>query len=242
MTVFSITAKAAGWKALSHALSSLNEEAFFEITTDGIKTSIIDLAHVTILSLFWKKENIDEYTLDAEQKIGFRADDLYRIMKRFSVDDTITVQYTEEKKIRISQGKRVFNMSTINAEMLNTSPVPKIDFDVVIDCIIKDVKTALDDALIFSDDLFTLSTKDKEFFMNVKDQSGDSTSSIECNIIKSADISTTYGLEYISNMINIISPYTDKINISYSKNKPVKMVFNIDNSVDITFYVAPKVL
>jgi len=90
MALFSITAKATGWKAIISSLRCVGEAASFVITNEGLEFYCMDASHISVISMKWRKENMEELTLDVENKtVGFRTDDLDKIFKRFDASDEI---------------------------------------------------------------------------------------------------------------------------------------------------------
>jgi len=86
MMLFSITAKATGWKAIISALKNSSDEAQFKVNNNGVQFYGAPQGNPFVVSMIWNKSNLNDLTLDAEKNIGFRTDDFDKILKRFNVE------------------------------------------------------------------------------------------------------------------------------------------------------------
>ena len=244
MSLFSITAKAAGWKAIISALKNSSEEAQFKVSNNGVQFYGAPQGNPFIVSMIWDKNNLNELTLDAEKIIGFRTDDFDRILKRFGVDDTITVSQSKEDYISISSGSRSWDLRTIDSSVIKEFKEPNLEYTVSLSINPIELKNILSDVAVFSKTAFFVAENGLVHLKSSGD-SGKAKSQVLTNndtikIIK--DANTEYNLDYINDVMSAVYALSSSVKISFSNQKPILLEFEIIDAGILRYYLAPLVV
>jgi|APSaa5957512535_1039671.scaffolds.fasta_scaffold05746_5 DNA polymerase III sliding clamp (beta) subunit (PCNA family) len=241
MSLFSITAKASGWKAIISALKNSSEEAQFEITNDGIKFYGAPPGNAFIVSMLWEKQNLNELTLDAEKIVPFRTDDIEKIFKRFSVDDIVTVSQKQDGLISITSGKRSWDLRTLYGGAATDSPKePNFEYAISFALNPTILKDMLADVAVFAKFVHFVA-KDGVLALESTEDAGKAKSYMD--ILDSSQISeeadTEYSLEYIGDVMSAVSTLSTSVQVSFSHQKPMLMEFEIPNAGTLRFHLGP---
>lgn len=241
MSVFSITAKVTGWKAIVAALRNSNEEAAFKITNEGIQFYGTTPGNWFIISLLWERKNLNELTLDAEKVIGFRTDDLDKIFKRFGNDDTITISQKEETDgyITIAAKERTWQLRTIHSDMVDKLKEPKVDYAVSFVVPPTQLKDTLADVAVFSKTANFVS-ENNTIHLEAETDSGKAKSQFN-GITTSIDAKSEYSLEHIGDIMSAVCAVSESIKVSYSQDKPLLLEFDILHTGTLRYHLAPLV-
>lgn len=239
MAVFSITAKVVGWKAIIAALRNASEEASFKITNEGIRFYGTTPGNWFIISLLWERKNLNELTLDVERTIGFRTDDFDKILKRFGDDDTITIAQKQENDgyISITAKDRSWDLRTIHSEMINELKEPKVDYTVSFAIPPTQLKDALADVAIFSENVKFVSDNGT-VHLESSNESGKA-KTVLTGIVTDQTITSKYSLEYIAVIMSAVCAVSQSIKVSYSHQKPLLLEFDIINTGTLRYHLAP---
>ena len=245
MSLFSITAKASGWKALISSLRCVGDEASFKITNDGLEFYCMDASHVSVISMVWEKENMNELTLDAEDKIiGFRTDDLDKIFKRFAADDIVRIsQENNNPNLYITSKSKKFDVRTLNVSGTDKRLIPKFDTSVSVSLTPDSLKKSISDVSVFSDENVHFISDGNMMYLESTDQAGKCKSNIDStsmSISKNAD--TSYDCTNIMNIISAIVGLCDSVTVSYSTEKPILLEFAITDAGIMRYYLAAKII
>lgn len=239
MALFSITAKAAGLKAIISTLKNSSEEAQFKINNDGVQFFSAPQGNPFMVIMLWEKNNLDELTLDAEQIIGFRTDDIDKIFKRFTSDDHITISQKEKAHISIKSNNRLWDLRAVSSSMLPDFQVPHIEFDGSFCVDPTELKDTLADVAVFSDTARLVADNGRIHFES-SDDSGNARSQLSItNEIIPKDANTRYNLDYLNDVISAVYLICESVKISFSDKKPILLEFMIKDAGTLRYYLAP---
>lgn len=239
MSLFSITAKAAGLKAIISTLKNSSEEAQFKINNEGVHFFSAPQGNPFMVIMLWEKNNLDELTLDAEQIIGFRTDDIDKIFKRFVSDDYITISQKEQSHISIKSNNRLWNLRAISPSMLPDFREPHIEFDGSFCVNPTELKDTLADVAVFSDTARLVADNGTIHFES-SDDSGNARSQLTItDKIIPKDANTRYNLDYLNDVISAVYSISESVKISFSDKKPILLEFMIKDVGVLRYYLAP---
>jgi len=239
MTIFSITAKAAGWKAIISALRNLNEEASFQISNGGLEFHCMDASKISLLTMHWERQNMDELTLDANRTIGFRTDDIDKIFKIFAADDVVTISMIQENLIHIVVKNRSWDVKTVSSEVLDDFKEPQINHTVSISLKPDYLKKIIYDVSVFADTAHFVAGNGMVYLQS-KGDGGQSKSLIETDEITiSKGANSKYNTTNISQMLFAVGALCDGITVFFSHKKPILLEFEINDIGILRYYLAP---
>jgi proliferating cell nuclear antigen len=240
-------------KGIVETLSSIIDETEFKVNPDEFTITAMDPSRICLLKLSIKKEDFDEYECDEETKVGLNLDDLDKILKRSAADDAIQIDFKEaDNKIKIIMQRegmsrtRTFSLALldIDIEEIPMDNLLQIEYPSkwVIDP--EFLVEAIKDAEIYSEILNIKAEEEKGLTFSSSGQIGEmvynlgSEDLIETQII---DKNTgAYSLTFLKAILKI-APITEKLEISLKTDHPLKMIYNLLEGGELSYFLAPRV-
>ncbi len=240
-------------KVIVETLASIIDETEFRVTPKEFIITAMDPSRICLLKLSIKKEDFDDYNCNEETKVGLNLDDLDKILKRSSTNDSIEINFKEsDNKIKIimqregTSRSRTFSLALldIDIEEIPMDNLLKIEYlsKWVIDP--EFFIEAIKDAEIYSEILNMKAEEKKGLTFSSSGQIGEMVYSltnedlIETNI---KDLSTgAYSLTFLKAILKIAS-ITEKLEISLKTDHPLKMIFNLLEGGELSYFLAPRV-
>ncbi len=213
----------------------------------------MDPSRICLLKLSIKKENFDEYKCSGESKVGLNLDDLNKILKRSATNDTIELNFKEkEQKIMIKMQRedasrtRTFSLAILDIDMeeLPMENLFKIEYPSkwVIDS--EFLVEAIKDAEIYSEIINIKTIKDEGLLFSSSGQIGEMEYNLSLNDLIETDITENctgaYSLTFLKAILNLGS-ITEKLEISLKTDHPLKMIFNLLEGGELSYFLAPRV-
>ena len=240
-------------KGIVETLSSIIDETEFKVSPKEFVITAMDPSRICLLKLSIKKENFDDYKCVKESKIGLNLDDLDKILKRSSADDTIEIDFKEtDQKIKITMErigktrKRTFSLTLIDLdrEEIPMENLLKIEYPSkwVIDT--EFLVEAIRDAEIYSEILNMKAVANKGLIFSSTGQIGEMEYNLSVEDLIESEISETstgaYSLTFLKAILKIAS-ITEKLEISLKTDHPLKMIFNLLEGGELNYFLAPRV-
>jgi proliferating cell nuclear antigen len=235
------------WKVVANAISTLLEEATFEVNGEGISFRGMDPSHVALIDINWPNSSFEVYECNTEIRFGLRIDELIKLLKRADKNDNIEVSIEDNTsfvlRIMNSYNKK-YKIRLIDATA-STTPVPKLSFNTKIGLDIRTFRDILDDIETVAD-YVTINTKKDKILFEGKGDLGEASIELDANnehikLDTKEDSKATYSLEYLSSIIKAVESNTEDLTIELSNAMPIKLKFKIINVGEISFYLAPRV-
>jgi proliferating cell nuclear antigen len=231
------------------AISTLVDEATFNITPDGIKLRAMDPSRVAMIDFEWPKTIFDEYTNDQPTKMCVNITEILKLLKRTSKDEAIELAL-DEKTNRLNVGikgkyERTFNMPTLEATEEEV-PTPKITFNIKAKVTTDGLHQAIEDVLLVSDHVKIEVDPEKLTMKAAGDLMGatielkkgnDALLEIEAKEPSKA----TYSLSYLSEIIKTAAASSEIATIEFSNDMPIRIDFQQPKEGKLTFYLAPRI-
>src|SRR3989337_1583072 len=115
------------------AISTMVDEATFNVTPEGIKLRAMDPSRVAMVDFEWPKTVFEEYICTEPAKMCINISELLKLLKRAGKDEILELALDEKTgKLNVKiTGKytREFTMPTLEASEEEV-PTPKIAFNV----------------------------------------------------------------------------------------------------------------
>ncbi|HEY0088945.1 MAG TPA: hypothetical protein VGB37_08880, partial [Candidatus Lokiarchaeia archaeon] len=213
----------------------------------------MDPSRICLLKLSIKKENFDEYKSEKETKIGLNLEDLDKILKRSSTNDSVEIDFNEkDQKIKIKMKRegasrtRTFSLALldIDIEEIPMDNLLKIEYpsNWVIDPDF--LVEAIKDAEIYSEILNMKAEEGKGLMFNSSGQIGEMNYELELGELLEHNItgssSGAYSLTFLKAILKIAS-ITEKLEISLKTDHPLKLIFNLLEGGELFYFLAPRV-
>ena len=225
-------------------VSTLADEAKFNITKDGINLKVVDTAHVAMLELSMSSDAFDEFKLEPIQ-IGIDIDKVKEVLKLARAGETIDLKIDDNKnKMMLGVGNVTRWMSLVDTGGMSDPKVPNLNLPVKISVKIEELRQGIRASESVSDHLtlkanpdgFEIVSEGETDSVNLK-LSKDLLESIECK----EPVKSMFPLDYFSNMIRSISTAQNVI-LYLGNDYPVKMEFGLAGGKGKAVYLlAPRV-
>jgi proliferating cell nuclear antigen len=231
------------------AISTLVDEATFNIAPEGLKLRAMDPSRVAMIDFEWPKTVFDEYTCDAPIKMCINVGEMLKLLRRTGKDESIELAL-DEKTNRLNVGikgkyERTFNMPTLEATEEEV-PTPKITFNVRAKVTTEGLHQAIEDVLLVSDHVKIEVDSEKLTMRAAGDLMG---ATIELK--KGSDAlldleakepsKATFSLSYLSEIIKTAAGASDIATLEFSSDMPIRIDFQQPKEGKLTFYLAPRI-
>jgi len=240
-------------KGIVETLSSIIDETEFKVSPKEFVITAMDPSRICLLKLSIMKENFDDYKCSKETKIGLNLDDLDKILKRSSADDTIEIDFKEtDQKIKITMQrvgktrKRTFSLTLIDLEReeIPMDNLLKIEYPTkwVLDTVF--LVEAIRDAEIYSEIINMKAVENEGLIFSSTGQIGEMEYDLSVDDLIESEINETstgaYSLTFLKAILKI-APITQKLEISLKTDHPLKMIFNLLEGGELNYFLAPRV-
>jgi len=231
------------------AISTLVDEATFNIAPEGIKLRAMDPSRVAMIDFEWPKTVFDEYTCDSPTKMCINIGEMLKLLRRTGKDESVELAL-DEKTNRLNVGirgkyERTFNMPTLEAAEEEV-PTPKITFNIRAKVTTEGLHQAIEDVLLVSDHVKIEVDSEKLTMRAAGDLMG---ATIELK--KGSDAlldleakepsKATFSLSYLSEIIKTAAGASDIATLEFSSDMPMRIDFQQPKEGKLTFYLAPRI-
>ncbi|MBS7645815.1 MAG: proliferating cell nuclear antigen (pcna) [Candidatus Bathyarchaeia archaeon] len=237
------------FRNLMSAVSTLVEEANFDLDPGGLKVRAMDPSHVAMVDLDLPKDAFQEYECSQYATVRLSLDGLIRLLKRAKPNETIEITYNvETRKIELTvkdEVKKEFRISTLEA-VEEKAPTPKIAFRAKVKMASTSLKEIIEDAQAIGDSVAFEATPEK-FTVLVEGElnaarfelDNDSPAVIEFAVDEPSKAS--FNLTYLADMVRAGASSSEILSLEFSTNMPLKLEFPLPQSGALSYYLAPRI-
>ena len=236
-------------KDMITAISTLVDEASFDLSPDGIKLRAMDPSRVAMVDFEWPKTVFDEYACSGPMKMCINISELLKLLRRSGKDESVELALDEKTgrlKITIKGNyTRTFNMPTLEA-MEEEVPTPKVTFNVKAEVTTEGLRQALEDAALVSDHV-RIEADNEKLMMNA---SGDLMgANIELkkggaallNLETKEPSKATFSLSYLSEIVKAAAATSEIATVEFSTDMPVRLDFKQPQEGKLSYFLAPRI-
>ena len=240
-------------KGIVETLASIIDETEFRVTPKEFTISAMDPSRICLLKLSLKKENFDEYQCNKESKVGLNLDDLDKILKRSAASDSVEINFNEaDQKIKIKMQRegmsrtRTFSLALLDIEIEEIPMDNLLKIEYPSKWVIEPgfLVEAIKDAEIYSEILNIAANEGKGLIFTSTGQIGDMVYNLSEDDLIETDIEGSsngaYSLTFLKAILKIAS-ITEKLEISLKTDHPLKMIFNLLEGGELSYFLAPRV-
>ena len=236
-------------KDMIATISTLIDEATFDITPDAIKLRAMDPSRVAMIDFEWPKTVFDEYTASETMKMCINVSELLKLLKRAGKDESVELSL-DEKTGRLQmtiKGKytRTFNMPTLEA-IEEEVPTPKVAFNAKAKATTEGLREAIEDAVLVSDHV-RIQADNEKLIMNATGDLMGATIELKKGSDALLDLQTqeptkaTFSLSYLAEIIKAASATSEIATLQFANDMPIQIDFHQPKEGKLTYYLAPRI-
>jgi proliferating cell nuclear antigen len=228
-------------------ISELVSEAKFKINKDGLELVAMDPANVAMVIFKLLSSCFTEYKVKDTEEIAINLNSLKQILRRIKSDDILTLETTEDNKLKVemkSNTTRSFSIPTLELEE-KEQKIPELSFPMMIETNSSIISESVEDVSVVAESVTFLGEKGK---LSVKAEGDLSKAFIEIkhdditkiNTESSDKFKGKYSLEYLKKMI-AGSKLSDKVSLHFNTDYPMKLEYKVTDRLLLSFILAPRV-
>jgi len=227
------------------SISTINEDATFNVSPEGITFRSMDPSHVALIDIALPNSMFEKYEAEIESQFAVRVDEIVKLVKQFHKASRINVTVNSDGRLVLSSAEYTYKMRLIEAKA-NDTPLPKIPYDAKATLHGKTLQKYFQKVEVVSD-YITFKNDGINFYMSGKGDAGELNIHLEKGMDDLIEISTrddyseaTYSLEYL---IPYLQSFKESIpqSVEFSTTKPLRIDSKFNNVGRLHFYLAPRV-
>jgi len=236
-------------KDMMTSISTLIDEATFDIAPEGIGLRAMDPSRVAMVDFEWPKTIFDEYNCSESMKMCLNISEMLKLLRRVGKDESIELSLDEKTgRLKLTiRGKyvRTFNMPTLEA-MEEEVPTPKVTFNVKARATTDGLREAIEDASLVSDHVRIEADNEKMVMQATGDLMGATIelkkgSDALLNLEVKESSKATFSLSYLSEIVKAASATSAVATLEFSSDMPIKLNFEQEKEGKLAFYLAPRI-
>lgn len=242
--MFQARARAEILKEVVNVVSTLVDEAKFNINADGLTLRAVDPAHIAMVDLTLGKDAFDEFKSE-ETEIGIDIEKLSQFLKLAKAGDMVDLKHDDDKRrLNMVVGDITRRMSLIDTTGMSDPKVPNLDLPASVtvraDELMQGIKASesVSDhiALVASPEGFEMSCEGDMDQVQWRKAKKDLVA-----LEAQSNVRSLFPLEYFSNMLKSVSSGCE-VTMQLGSDYPVKMVFKIAGGKgEVRYLLAPRI-
>jgi len=239
------------WKNLMAAISTLVEEATFDITPEGISLRAMDPSHVAMVDFEYPKEAFQEYSCSEPSKpLCVDIADMVKLMRRVESGETLELSLDPDtnKLLMKLSGKytRRFSIPQLQPSTTEKTPTPKLEFDANIKMDAGCLNDAVTDMAAVSEQVKFEANTDKLVMTGLSETGDiivefekDNTSIVSFNVKR--EVKALYGVSILQDMVKAGTASSNLATVEFSTDKPIRIDFELPLQGKLTYHLAPRI-
>lgn len=226
-----------------NVISELVNEVTFKIKKSGMELVAIDPANVAMIDFKLMPEAFAEYEIEKDTEISLNLENLKAVLRRAKPEDNIMMSMDKGRvKIElVGDGRKTFNLSLIDYDR-EQQKLPNLKFNAKVVVPASKFDDAISDMSVASDSVAMVASEGK-FHMQSEGNLSDAKvefPAASVSLGKEGEVIAKYAIEYLAKMSKA-SKLTDEVSMSYSKDYPLKLEYNVNGKLYLGFVLAPRV-
>jgi proliferating cell nuclear antigen len=228
-------------------ISELVTEAKFKVGNNGLEMVAMDPANVAMVIFKMLSSCFTKYEVKEAEEIAINLNNLKQILRRAKSDDVLTLETTEDNKLKIqmkSNTTRSFSIPTLEIDD-KEQKVPELTFPMTVEMNSGMLTESIEDVSVVAESVTFLGEKSQ---LSVKAEGDLSKAFIEIKPDEQTLIRTDsddkfkakFSLEYLKKMI-AGSKLSDKVSVHFNTDYPMKIEYKIVDRLALSFILAPRV-
>jgi proliferating cell nuclear antigen len=222
-------------------ISTLVDEATFEVTSEGLTFRGMDPSHVALIDMNLPRESFEVFECQSAVKFGVRIDAIVNTLKKFDALDPLTI--TIDGSMLILKQYEITARHRLIESTGGSTPLPKLNFNAQFS-----MGLGLKKFLKFLDlsEYVTLNSSQMSVRLESKDDYGEYNSEYTTadnleEVLVKEDSKATYSNEYLKKVLRVLAPMKKSVKFEYSTKMPLRLEVRPTMYATIHFYLAPRV-
>ena len=242
--MFEAKVKADVLKELVDVVSTLVDEAKFNVSKDSIVVKAVDPAHVAMVDLALSRDAFESFKAD-EGEIGIDMDKMKEILRLAKAGDPIALSHDEDKnRLVVTVGNTTRRMALVDTAGMSDPKVPSLNLPAKLVVRTDELRQAIRASESISDHLALKASPEGLEIVAEGDTDNvshvvpkDMLEELQC---KEA-VRSLFPLDYFSNMVKAISSASN-VTLYLGSDYPVKMEFKIAGGKgEVRYLLAPRI-
>lgn len=228
-------------------ISDLVSEAKFKVTKNGLELVAMDAANVAMVIFKMLSSCFTQYEVKEEEEMAINLNNLRQILRRTKGDDILTIETTEDSRLKItmkSNTTRSFTIPTLELES-KEQRVPELSFPITVEMDSSVLSDSIEDVSVVAESVTFLGEKSQ---LLVKAEGDLSKAFIEIKPDDNTSIKTDiddkfkakYSLEYLKKMV-AGGKLAERVSLRWNTDYPLKVEYKLIDKLALSFILAPRV-
>lgn len=228
-------------------VSDLVTEAKFKFNKNGLELVAMDAANVAMVIFKMLSSCFTQYEVKEEEELAINLNNLKQILRRAKGEDVLTLETTEDSRLKIilkSSTTRSFTISTLELES-KEQKVPELSFPVNIEMDSATLSDSMEDVSVVAESVTLLGEKS---MLAIKAEGDLSKAFIEIkpdeNTLIKVDVDdkfkAKYSLEYLKKMV-AGGKLADRVSLHFNTDYPLRIDYKLIDKLSLSFILAPRV-
>jgi proliferating cell nuclear antigen len=242
--MFEAKLKADILKEMVDVVSTLVDEAKFNVGKDSITVKAVDPAHVAMVDLSLDRSAFEGYKAE-EAELGIDMDKMKEILRLAKAGDVISLNHDEDKnRLVVAVGNTTRRMSLVDTAGMSDPKVPSLNLPAKLTVRTDELRQAIRASESVSDHIALKASN--EGFEVVSEGDTDTVSHMVSkdmlDELQAKDaVRSLFPLDYFSNMVKAISS-AQTVTLYLGTDYPVKMEFKIAGGKgEVKYLLAPRI-
>ena len=236
------------WKMCVGAISSIVDEAVFDISPDGVRLRAMDASHVALADLELTAKEFDVFSAEKPVSIGVSLSEMSKVLFRAKPDDEMTIEFDEKTNLLamtfVSSLKRRFRVPVIDARK-ETFPTPTLKHTATAAVVAGTIMDGLKDAMTVGEETVHIRISEEGVQLSSEGDRGTSELRLDAgnaNLLGlkvNSPARAKYNVGYLNRIIAPCPP-REPIKLAIGTDLPVQVDYPIANG-RLQFLLAPRV-
>ena len=228
-------------------ISELVSEVKIRVQKDGLEIVAMDPANVAMVIFKLLSSCFTQYNVQEAEELAVNLNSIKQILRRANADDMLTLETTEDNKLKIQlkgQTTRSFSIPTLELED-KEQRVPELTFPMRVEMSSDLLSSSIEDVSVVAESVTFLGEKNQ---LSIKAEGDLSKAFIEIRPDEETHIKTDstdkikakYSLEYLKKMISG-GKLSDRVSLYFNNDYPLKLEYKVVDRLLLSFILAPRV-
>jgi proliferating cell nuclear antigen len=242
--MFEAKLKADVLKEVVDVVSTLVDEAKFNVGKDSIAVKAVDPAHVAMVDLSLERGAFDAFKAD-DAELGIDMDKMKEVLRLAKAGDAIALSHDEDKnRLVVTVGNTTRRMSLVDTAGMSDPKVPSLNLPAKVTVRTEELRQAIRASESVSDHI-ALKASPEGFEVLSEGDTDNVSHMVPKDLLEEIQakepVRSLFPLDYFSNMIKAINS-AQTVTLYLGTDYPVKMEFKIAGGKgEVRYLLAPRI-